>query len=411
MIVLFGGDVSHSCSFDREGKGDRKLGSVDGESSGSDQRQHTTVLKPGWPAKPFELACPKGTDKSVCDSFGNKASVRARCFEPEPQTQEVLSSFLTNCPECLYIDVGCNIGYFAAQAAILGAKVECYEPTPLYTDAIEMTRALNGISVDSWAVHNVAIVPDENTTSLTFSSAYRPCGVYDGRKRGKSWDVEARSIRKVLAGKHVQLLKLDIDSVEGAIFHTVVDMIKENQTFVQNILIEIGDLDEPIEWACIKNKQPPIDPYADRTTRSDDRFIKFLSKLSKKPCGIPSSHPRGGDVEDFWKMQNRYSYDVYRVNIHVAREIFDWTGTNINGNMAPQREGLQSMYNIRNMKKLEKILPSQSSDTLRNMNHYGVSLLFTREQLADVAVQHRNDLAFAHLSAMSLNQGNPLFGP
>jgi hypothetical protein len=110
-------------------------------------------------------------------------------------------------------------------------------------------------------------------------------------------------------------------------------------------------------------------------------------------------------------MQNRYGYDVYRLNIHVAREIFDWTGTNINGNMAPQREGLQSMYNIRNMKKLEKILPSQSSTTLRNMNHYGVSLLFTREQLADVAVQHRNDLAFAHLSAMSLNQGNPLFGP
>jgi hypothetical protein len=136
---------------------DRKLGQIGGDSSGSDQRQHTAVLKPWWPAKPFELACPIGTDKSVCDSFGNKATVRARCFEPEPQTQEVLSSFLTNCPECLYIDVGCNIGYFAAQAAMLGAKVECYEPTPLYTAAHEVTRSINGISVDSWAIHNVAI--------------------------------------------------------------------------------------------------------------------------------------------------------------------------------------------------------------------------------------------------------------
>merc|ERR1712037_278663 len=60
-----------------------------------------------------------------------------------------------------------------------------------------------------------------------------------------------------------------------------------NETFVDTILVEVGDNKSPKEWDC-----------------------------SEKKCKSPSVHPRGGDIQDFWDLQHEYGYDVYRVNIH-----------------------------------------------------------------------------------------------
>lgn len=343
-----------------------------------------TTIKPPWPGKSFQLACPPGTTDVACARLGSAQGLREGCFEPERDTQEVLNSFLLNCPtDSLYIDVGCNIGYFAAHAAALGATVECYEPTPNYITAIKATAELNGLS-ENIKVHNAAIVADDAThgSELTFNSTYKPCGMAmdDGSSETKEWRVPAISIRHVLSGRHVKLLKIDIDSNEGEIFHTVAGMVMRNEALVDTILVEVGDNGSPMEWHC-----------------------------GNTSCRSPSIHPRGGDVQDFFKLQHQYGYDVYRVNIHVGREIYDWTGSNVNEHMRPQRDGMMPMFSVRSMRKIEKVLPSTDSAHYRELFHAGTSFLITREQLAELQSHHTKDLEFSHLTLQDLNAGNPSY--
>ena len=62
------------------------------------------------------------------------------CFEPEQDTFEVLSSLLLHCDNCTYVDIGCNIGLFAAYAARLGASVKCFEPSAGDVEALPTTH-------------------------------------------------------------------------------------------------------------------------------------------------------------------------------------------------------------------------------------------------------------------------------
>jgi hypothetical protein len=103
----------------REATSQKRRMEAEGERE-CDRCLHTTIT-PKWPGKPYMLACPEGTTPEVCQLLGSR---RHLCFEPEEDTEEVLSSFLLDCPGCLYLDIGCNIGYFASQAAALGASVE-----------------------------------------------------------------------------------------------------------------------------------------------------------------------------------------------------------------------------------------------------------------------------------------------
>ena len=83
-----------------------------------------------WPAPPFALACPDS--KAKCAAL-SELSAADRCNEPETETAEVLSSMLLGCDArpCTYLDVGCNLGFFAGLAEAHGATAECFEPYPL----------------------------------------------------------------------------------------------------------------------------------------------------------------------------------------------------------------------------------------------------------------------------------------
>ena len=48
-------------------------------------------------------------------------------------------------------------------------------------------------------------------------------------------------LRQLLSGRSVTLLKLDIDSKEGALLHVATHMIERNLTEVRSILIGLGD--------------------------------------------------------------------------------------------------------------------------------------------------------------------------
>jgi FkbM family methyltransferase len=351
-----------------------------GDNRAARVSHNMTMIKPPWPGKSFKLACPAGTAANTCTRLGSPEGIRSGCFEPEAETQEVLNSFLLECPGCLYIDIGCNIGYFAAHAAALGASVECFEPVPNYIHAVKATQQFNGMG-DRFNVHHAAVVPDSKWPShLTFNKGYRACGMNDGSGDGISWSVPTISIRSVLSGQRAQLLKIDIDANEGALFHTVADMIMRNETSVDTILVEVGDYKSHTEWDC-----------------------------REKPCPQPSDHPRDGDIEDFQQLQHGYGYDLYRINIHVGREIFDWKGNNMDQHMAPQRKGVLSMYSVRSMRKLEKVESWATKSDVRDLFHAGTSFLLTREQLAEPMSHHVIDLNYAKLASDALNEGNPAF--
>ena len=345
---------------------------------------NTTIFTP-WPAQPFKLACPNGTTQENCDRLSKAhpsySWLRRGCFEPEPDTAEVLTSFLLGCREkaCSYVDIGCNIGYFAAQAVKLGVRdVDCYEPTTAYTNAIQRTRELNNMSPDRFRVHNAAVAVSGSHEPMRISRPYVPCNMVSEDKVGVSI-VPVVPMRKLLrdAAQPITLLKIDIDYNEGALLHAVVRGIHLGEVAVDTIVIEMGDSSGPTAW-----QQP----------RGEHNL---------------SSHPRHGDVADIYKLQHVHGYDVYRLNIHVGREVYNWQGHDLNTLKVPQIPGVEALHGIRSMRKLERVLPSMPLKDYPSLFCWGASFLITRVQLAEPAVHHHIDLDHSGISLLSINRGNP----
>ena len=366
----------------------------------SHKRLAKTTITPPWPGVPYTLVCPENVSQARCDLFSKRASsdwMGEDCFEPEQDTAEVLNSFLAGCNArgCSYVDIGCNVDYFALQAAALGSQVACYEPTPMYVEAIQRSRELNRFSPASFHVHQAAVtVSDQHTdgdAGRTFSGSYNPCRVVqrpDIRMgytlKGATFHAPFRSISRILseAPQPVTLLKIDIDLNEGALLHEVIDALERKVIAVETILVEIGDPANGFAWDGL-------------------------------PRGNASVSPRGGDLADLHKLNRALGYDLYRVNVHVGREIYDWRGQNVNNATVPQLEGLEARYGVRTMRKLERVLPSLPLAGYASLMSMGISVLATRVQLAEPVVHHTLDLRHAKLhgsaatSLKVLNRGNP----
>jgi len=290
------------------------------------------------------------------------------CFEPESDTAEVLSSLLLHCHSqqpCSYVDVGCNFGYFAAHAAALGVRsVTCVEPTPIYTEAIERTRQLNGLSASEFVIQTAAVVSSRNMNKgklpMSEGNAYNPCKIARINKTA-AWLSPVVDIRSLVlrAAQPVTLLKIDIDSFDGALLHEVVTMIAAEQVEVTSILVELGDRNSATAW---------------ERGRGDTHWTPT---------------PRHGDVNDLRRLQHQLGYDIYRINIHVGREIYDWQGHDVNQLKVPQSPGVAAMYGVRAMKKLERVLPDAD---YRQLVTWGCSFLITKVQLAEPTVHHDFDL-------------------
>ena len=178
---------------------------------------NATTITPPWPAPAYALACPQGTSQSVCNHLGPSA-LASGCFEPELDTAEVLSSLLYGChapnSTCLYVDVGCNIGAFALQAAALGARVECFEPAPFYVEAIRVSARLNGHPAARLNVTEAAVVT-AGKRQVTMGGVHMPCGVgaragaaHQRSLQGQPWNVHGTALRDILlrsAGQRVTL--------------------------------------------------------------------------------------------------------------------------------------------------------------------------------------------------------------
>ena len=347
-----------------------------------------TTITPLWPAPRFQLACPNSTPQASCNLLGSTTE----CFEPEAVTQEVLSSFLYDCyrRSCTYIDIGCNIGYFAAHAHALGSRVECFEPTPPYAKAIRKSRSLNGGAETSWLVHRVAVVSESTWASrrgapMRFSHAYIPCGNIGRQALRKAraasgpggWSAPLRRIDEIIRQQNVTLLKIDTDGWDGALLADVEAAIARKHAIVESIIVEVGD-SQYDAWC-------EVDPSV---------YDSVGKPAPKTPAGCrkPSKRPRGLPYPVIWRFIHEHGYDVYRLNTHTAREIFDWRGVNVNRKLDAEPRGLQSLFGVRTMRKLERLLPETPVEDYPSHFLWGQSFLITRVPIVAYATHQELDV-------------------
>ena len=336
-----------------------------------------------WPAPPFTLACPDTPDR--CSALV-RYPPQSSCQEPESETSEVLSSLLANCQTdaCTYVDVGCNIGYFAGLAAAHGATVECYEAAPLWVEAASRLADINSFH-RMRVYHRAVVVNNSGPPALHFSQAWHPCGIADGHPAFASpWMVRTQPLDEVLgASREVTLLKLDIDSNEGALLHVATDRIQAGLTSIRSILVELGDF--AARFA------------AHEVAGSDEPHARW--------------EHRSGNLHDLWRLQ-RLGYDVYRINIHVNHEIFDWQGYDVNTRPSKLNPAYRPMRNLRTMRKLEFLKPHATSEGYARLLNVGwaQSFLITKVRLMQPTKHHWIDLMATNLSH-GLNEGLPCPSP
>ena len=100
-----------------------------------------------------------------------------------------------------------------------------------------------------WQVTHAAVVRDVHAVeggTLAFKGGpygvYKPCliGTADDRAAG-SWRAPTLGLGRLLDGQHVTLLKIDIDSHDGALLAEALHMIRQSRVELDAIMVELGD--------------------------------------------------------------------------------------------------------------------------------------------------------------------------
>jgi len=202
-----------------------------------------------------------------------------------------------------------------------------------------------------------------------------------------SWSAPRILLKSIVEGRNVTLLKIDIDYNEGLLLSDVVTSIRTRQTHVRSMLVELGDSKSAFA-ACAR---------PENANRSQC--------LKGEPIDAPRVSHRHGHVHDIYSLQHELGYDVYRVNVHANREIFDWRGDNLNEQMSPPQPEFEPLRGVRTMRKLERLRRSVPWANYTHLLHKAQSLLITREPLLARVRHHHFDLEYGALPTEALNRG------
>lgn len=396
-------------------------------------------ITPPWPAPKYHLACPTGTPSDQCQALSELGHARTGCFEPERETAEVITAMLLGKrSQLLYVDIGCNIGAFAAQAARLGAAVDCFEPSPRYVDGIRETRRLSSHGrLPSWNVTQAFVMADDHPqpATLTGKGGYTPCGV-GSQYKDTSFVSHTIPMRPILLHRHIDLLKIDIDSIEGKLLSVATQMIKARLTSIRSILIEAGPHQGVFE-SCLACAENPTLPLCHESPFKTFLELGLALELGKgvdlhnamhncinglqgptNETGRAAMHARGAaglkymrttppflDARDLIELQS-LGYSVYRINIHTNREIYNSRGVNVNQRMSPMQPTYIPVYGARGIRKLEFLPPGTPLAELPPLIRKFQSFLITKEILHTHAVHHEIDLKSAAIPEAGLNDWN-----
>jgi FkbM family methyltransferase len=194
---------------------------------------------------------------------------------------------LPSSSSCSVVDVGCNMGLFAAFAVSLGAEVECFEPSGTFAESLnQTTKHYTG----RLTYHRTAVVARGDSRPFWDDGlGYRPCSVGRPAPLRSSPQVPLQDI--LIERNHTALLKIDTDTNDGSLLHVATDLLTAGRVSIDSILVELG---------C-----------------SHPRMQKGPCQWETQNGDADQRQPRGGDVHDLWRLQ-QIGYDVYRVNTHGA---------------------------------------------------------------------------------------------
>lgn len=176
------------------------------------------------------LARLRGIDVATCEVHGSL--MRLDLFDRgihrdlylhgtrEPQATRYLQSILQ--PTWTVVDIGANIGYYALQEARVVGHVIAVEPTPESYDTLLRNVALNGY--ENMEVHRLAIGDHEGVLGFTLS---RACNWNSISESGGDIEVQATTLDKLLNGRRVDFVRMDVEGYEMHILRGMTRTLRE----------------------------------------------------------------------------------------------------------------------------------------------------------------------------------------
>ncbi|CAG9461017.1 unnamed protein product [Pedinophyceae sp. YPF-701] len=250
------------------------------------------------------------TGRGVCERMAH-----GRDFEPEWHVREALASLLLQCqdPErhCRALDIGANIGYMSAFMASLSTEVVALEMQSDLANLLQETARMNCWQ-DRFTVLNglVALDPamDGQMQEVDSKWGWRPYGGH----RPDSWHVPFILLDNIVDGKSWDLIKMDIDSFEGAILVRLEEMLSAGRIEVRSILVELN-------------------PMQAEDAAAADRAL--------------------------YRLQQVHGYDVYRLNMHLDQRFINQKGWDVYAHyqdVGVDQRIWEEMFSVRLMRYLQR---------------------------------------------------------
>ena len=143
----------------------------------------------------------------------------------------------------VFVDIGANIGYYALNAALLGAeKVIAIEPNPTILARLNDNIALNNLS-SKIAVHDVAVGAKEGVAKLTIAdSDFGSSSIVDHSVGVQQISVPILPLFEILKTEAVgmaSIIKIDIEGMEDRALFPYFEAIKP-ENYPKLIVMEDG---------------------------------------------------------------------------------------------------------------------------------------------------------------------------
>ncbi len=178
----------------------------------------------------------------------------------EPSSTEIYRKQLS--PGMTIVDVGANIGYYVlieARALGTSGKIYAIEPAPKNFEMLQANLEINsfGCEIES---HNLAISDSVGQVQFEIAGASNHHRLSVNGSGANTIEVEATTLDVLLAGKKIDMVRMDAEGAEWVILRGMRGILAGNQPL--KMFIEVhpklireyrGDLDEWLEMLADSN--------------------------------------------------------------------------------------------------------------------------------------------------------------
>lgn len=273
---------------------------------------------------------------------------------PEPFVVEVVASFLLDCTNCAFLDIGANIGYYSSLALSLGARVTTVEPQLALFTAFEETTCINGWSDRATRHYGLLGLLKETSHVRNFSGGW---SIATPTGRGNpSTDTPVVPFRTLFDQiTCYDLIKLDVDSIEPEILQDLAMLMQRGDICVKTVVVELA-----------------------ATARSAIALMRYFE----------------------------LGYTILKLNAHIDQRFFDRYGTDIYSFFRPLKlkKYFKEVFFVRQIRYallLQNVTSaSEMLDAMKSQHHadvpYGVagSFVITNQQLFWPQVEHSTSIHF-----------------